>query len=169
MDKKFVVAIIALIFLAGCAPASYHRRQVRDDVGDRITVGKVQREILIGMSSSQVAEILGSPNVVTTDEKRREVWIYDKIATMGSLAKEINEESMRALYKYSSGSVNEAIEKAKQVVKLEEKIIQRLLDIELEARIIINIRLILESLRRIAEYGTDIAEIALNLAVKSPS
>ena len=25
--------------------------------------------------------ILGSPNIVTTDEKRREVWIYDKIST----------------------------------------------------------------------------------------
>ena len=24
---------------------------------------------------------LGSPNIVTTDEKRREVWIYDKVST----------------------------------------------------------------------------------------
>jgi len=33
------------------------------------------------MTSAQVAEILGAPNIVTTDEERREVWIYDKIAT----------------------------------------------------------------------------------------
>jgi outer membrane protein assembly factor BamE (lipoprotein component of BamABCDE complex) len=33
------------------------------------------------MTSAQVIEALGSPNVVTTDEERREVWIYDKIAT----------------------------------------------------------------------------------------
>jgi uncharacterized protein (DUF1330 family) len=25
--------------------------------------------------------ILGSPNIVTTDEKRREVWIYDKVSS----------------------------------------------------------------------------------------
>jgi hypothetical protein len=25
--------------------------------------------------------VLGSPNIVTTDEERREVWIYDRIAT----------------------------------------------------------------------------------------
>ncbi|MCS6286957.1 MAG: hypothetical protein H8K08_16180 [Nitrospira sp.] len=48
---------------------------------DRLTVGKVQGEIKVGMAASQVAEILGSPNIVTTDEKRREVWIYDKVST----------------------------------------------------------------------------------------
>ncbi|MCS6896632.1 MAG: outer membrane protein assembly factor BamE [Nitrospira sp.] len=48
---------------------------------DRLTVGKVQGEIKIGMPASQVAELLGSPNIVTTDEKRREVWIYDKVST----------------------------------------------------------------------------------------
>ncbi len=33
------------------------------------------------MTGAEVAQILGSPNIVTTDEERREVWIYDKIAT----------------------------------------------------------------------------------------
>jgi outer membrane protein assembly factor BamE (lipoprotein component of BamABCDE complex) len=33
------------------------------------------------MSAAQVAEVLGSPNIVSTDENRLEVWIYDKIAT----------------------------------------------------------------------------------------
>ena len=48
---------------------------------DNLTVGKVQREIHLGMDAASVAEILGSPNIVTTDEKRREVWIYDKISS----------------------------------------------------------------------------------------
>ena len=30
---------------------------------------------------AEVAAILGSPNIVTTDENRHEVWIYDKFAT----------------------------------------------------------------------------------------
>ena len=46
-----------------------------------MTVGKVQREIHIGMPSAQVIEVLGSPNIVSTDENRLEVWVYDKIAT----------------------------------------------------------------------------------------
>ena len=33
------------------------------------------------MTTAEVAQTLGSPNIVSTDEQRREVWIYDKIAT----------------------------------------------------------------------------------------
>ena len=33
-----------------------------------------------------MAEALGSPNVVTTDEQRREVWIYDKISTQSAFS-----------------------------------------------------------------------------------
>ncbi len=33
------------------------------------------------MSSAEVAETLGSPNMVTTDAQRRETWVYDKIST----------------------------------------------------------------------------------------
>lgn len=48
---------------------------------DKLTVGKVQGEIKVGMSAAAVAEILGSPNIVTTDEERREHWIYDKVSS----------------------------------------------------------------------------------------
>ena len=72
---------IGLVMLSGCVSASAHRQDVQDNGPNSLTVGKVQREIKIGASSAQVAEILGSPNVVTTDEQRREVWVYDKVAT----------------------------------------------------------------------------------------
>lgn len=80
MKKIFVVAITTL-FISGCASAARHAELTQNNSADRITVGKVQKEIRIGMPSSQVIEALGSPNVVTTDEERREVWVYDKIAT----------------------------------------------------------------------------------------
>ena len=72
--------IVVLFLFSGCAHE--HAKDVQKGLeGDRITVGKVQSEIRIGMNSAEVAEILGSPNIVTTDEKRREVWVYDKFAT----------------------------------------------------------------------------------------
>ena len=76
----FVVYIL-LLCLVGCSTAISHRQQVQDDKGDRLTVGKVQREVRIGMASSQVIEALGSPNIVSTDENRLEVWVYDKMAS----------------------------------------------------------------------------------------
>ena len=64
----------------GCT-AGQHLDEVRDDEGTKLTVGTVQKEIKMGMSAAEVAEVLGSPNIVTTDENRQETWIYDKIST----------------------------------------------------------------------------------------
>ncbi len=72
---------LSLAMLSGCMTASQHRNEVQDDSGDRLTVGIVQKEVKVGMSGAEVLEILGSPNIVSTDEERREVWVYDKIAT----------------------------------------------------------------------------------------
>ncbi len=79
--QKICCLFLSFLFLSGCSTASSHLKSVKSDAADRITVGKVQREIRIGMPSSQVIEVLGSPNIVSTDENRLEVWVYDKIAT----------------------------------------------------------------------------------------
>ncbi len=76
----FTLALL-LTILTGCMTASQHRSEVQDDSGDKLTVGVVQKEISVGMSGAGVLEVLGSPNIVSTDEQRREVWVYDKIAT----------------------------------------------------------------------------------------
>ncbi len=73
-------AIFLIILLQGCMTAREHREAVQDDSGDKVTVGSVQQEIKVGMSGAEVIVILGSPNIVSTDEERREVWIYDKFS-----------------------------------------------------------------------------------------
>ncbi len=72
---------MAVLLTAGCS-ATHHAADVReaDDV-DRLTVGTVQKEIVLGMSATDVATVLGSPNIVTTDNLRQETWIYDKISS----------------------------------------------------------------------------------------
>jgi len=72
---------LALIGTTGCS-TTYHAEKTQEGLqGDRVTVGTVQKEIRVGMSSVAVAEQLGSPNIVQTDELGREIWIYDKIAS----------------------------------------------------------------------------------------
>ncbi len=78
--NRLTALALSLLALSACT-ASQHRAAVSDDTTDRVTVGIVQKEITIGMSGAQVAEVLGSPNIVTTDEERRETWVYDKIST----------------------------------------------------------------------------------------
>ena len=77
---SLICALIAIVLVAGCS-ASRHVEDVRAEDAEKLTVGTVQKEIRIGMSGAEVAQILGSPNIVTTDEERRETWVYDKIST----------------------------------------------------------------------------------------
>jgi len=73
--------VTLMLLLSGCMTASEHRADVANPTADRVTVGTVQKEVRVGMSGAEVAQVLGSPNIVSTDELRREVWIYDKFST----------------------------------------------------------------------------------------
>jgi len=79
--QNLTITAMAILLTAGCS-ATHHAADVReaDDV-ERVTVGTVQREIVLGMSAADVATVLGSPNIVTTDDLRQETWIYDKISS----------------------------------------------------------------------------------------
>lgn len=79
IQRSALIGLVAVTL--GACSATQHRAEVKDDSIDRVTVGTVQREITVGMSSAEVAAILGAPNIVSTDAERREVWIYDKIST----------------------------------------------------------------------------------------
>ena len=82
--NKLCLLLVPMVGVAvnGCQSAGAHLDDVRAaDSEKTLSVGKVQREIKVGMTGGQVAEVLGSPNIVSTDENRQEVWIYDKIST----------------------------------------------------------------------------------------
>lgn len=46
-----------------------------------LTLGVIQRSIKAGMSTSEVLDSVGSPNLVTRGRNGRESWVYDRFAT----------------------------------------------------------------------------------------
>ena len=71
----FAICLATTPLLTACTTGT-------DPIADeQMTVAKAQREIKIGMSSAEVVEVLGSPNMVTTDDKRRETWVYDRVSS----------------------------------------------------------------------------------------
>lgn len=83
MTAKYLVLLGLGTLLTGCS-ADWHAQQVQGEnygAAERLSVGTVQRSIHNGMSSADVATVLGAPNIVSTDDQHREVWVYDKIAT----------------------------------------------------------------------------------------
>jgi outer membrane protein assembly factor BamE (lipoprotein component of BamABCDE complex) len=82
MSKKTIcIAFVAVINMLTVSACKHPTNAGPDGNARNLTVGTVQGEIRVGMPASDVVAVLGSPNIVTTDEQRREVWVYDKVSS----------------------------------------------------------------------------------------
>jgi outer membrane protein assembly factor BamE (lipoprotein component of BamABCDE complex) len=84
MRHYLYLGVLSLpLVLPGCQSVRDQAAGVHDaqDTGSKLTLGTVQREIRVGMSSADVVSVLGSPNMVTSDDQRRETWVWDKVST----------------------------------------------------------------------------------------
>lgn len=101
---KFIRTLIfifpAILLSVGCKSTADHAKQMPVNQATSTTVGTVQKEIRQGMTQAEVAEVLGSPNIVTSEGQDKETWIYDKIST-------------ETAYSTSSGGVSALVFSAK--------------------------------------------------------
>jgi len=91
--------------------------------------------------------------------------LAEKIGQLSNLANSMFENSIEALFKHDFNLAESVIEKLSQVHKLEKETVicsQSAKPLE-----VVSLRLIIESVRRTAEYASDISEVVLNLNVES--
>jgi phosphate uptake regulator len=127
----------------------------RDSLGYRVIVKSVER---IADHAAKIAE-----NILLLEEKLSEK-VFLKLSEMSTFAKNVFEDAIKSLFKKDYILADRVVSKAKTIVTLENEAIK-----EVQSKIkqadISNIRMIMESIRRIAEYASDIAEIVLNLNI----
>jgi phosphate uptake regulator len=87
------------------------------------------------------------------------------IQEMNQVAISFFETSIESLFRRDYYLAESVIAKANTIVELEKKALLSSKETNIEEAA--NIRLIIESVRRIAEYSMDIAEIVLNMTVES--
>ena len=87
----------------------------------------------------------------------------DQISKISDLVAEVYNDSFKALNKLDAKIAHESIIKASRVIEAEEESTQQLLESKQSTRTIVELKLILESLKRMAVYSADISEITLNM------
>jgi len=127
----------------------------RDCLGYRVIVKFVER---IADHATKIAE-----NTILLKEKP-DPNIFQKLSEMSTFAKSIFEYSITSLFKKDYALADNAILKAKEIVKLESEAL-KLFTQKTEQTSTPILRIITESIRRTAEYSSDIAEIVLNLNI----
>lgn len=81
MFRKASLVIVA-VAVVGVVPAgAAEREKAKPDTPAAFTLGVVQKALRPGLSQADVAERLGSPNIVTREADGREAWVYDKVST----------------------------------------------------------------------------------------
>jgi phosphate uptake regulator len=93
------------------------------------------------------------------------VEVLEQIGRLSSLANLMFENSVEALFKRDFSLAESVIERLSQVYRLEKETVLSTHSAKIEE--IVNLRLLIESVRRIAEYASDISEVVLNLNVES--
>jgi hypothetical protein len=72
---------VALVAVAlGAVPAAAAERE-KAEAPRAFTLGLVQKALRPGLSQADVAERLGSPNIVARETDGREAWVYDKVSS----------------------------------------------------------------------------------------
>jgi phosphate uptake regulator len=130
----------------------------RDCLGYRLAVKNVERV------ADHAAAIAGQAENLTTLPEPA----VKRIQDMAALSKKVFDGSISALLRLDGKLAEEAIGRTKQVVQMEEKLSGEVLAPRMSGALAASAKLMLESIRRAAEYGSDIAEIAIDLTVAEP-
>jgi len=131
----------------------------RDCLGYRLAVKSVER---VGDHAAAVAELVSGVRGTAAQKTTKEV------ERMGELSVKAFSDAVTALLRLDVKLANEAIRLTKRVTELDEQISGEILAPKTDPDTVGSLRLILESVRRVGEYGSDIAEIAVDLNVKEP-
>lgn len=93
---------------------------------------------------------------------------FKRVEELGLLSRKVFENSVTSLLRLDAKLAEETISKTNEVLQLEEKLSGQVLSPKMGADQVASVKLMLESVRRVAEYGADISEIAIDLTVKEP-
>jgi phosphate uptake regulator len=128
----------------------------RDCLGYRLITKTVER------TADHAANI--AQNVLRL-KNRTDADTLKNVQQMSALAISSFETAIEALFKHDFAMAENVIERSKGIAALETQAV--LSSKETEIGELANLRLLIESVRRTAEYASDIAEIVLNLTVES--
>jgi len=127
----------------------------RDSLGYRVIARAVER---IADHAVKIAK-----DISLLDTKIEEP-VFDRISELSSFARSVFDDSIKSLFKKDYALADSVVAKAKTIVSMENEALKTI-SRKSDPTKLSSIRIIIESIRRTAEYAGDIAEIVLNLNV----
>ncbi len=127
----------------------------RDCLSYRLVAKSVER---IADHAVRIAENVLAMERAMDDE------VFQRIVEMSSLSRIVFDNAVKSLFKGDYELAEETVKEAKDITSFEHKVMAFVSE-RVDPKEASNVKLILESIRRTAEYASDIAEIVLNLNI----
>jgi phosphate uptake regulator len=157
--NRFSLYILRLLKLAVSNPRIVKEiglNNPRECLGYRLIAKSVERT---ADHATKIAEnVLFLKNPVNQE-------LLGRINKLSSLAISMFERAVEALFRHDYNLAESTIEKINEIHKLEKDAVLSSHAVNIEE--IPNFRLLIESIRRTAEYASDISEVVLNLNIES--
>ena len=128
----------------------------RDIIGYRLVAKSVER------AADHAAKIAQNVRLMKQTISPK---LSERLVKMGEQAIKIFEDAMISLYKRSYATAEDILKRMNQFENLEREIILETNRQKIDPVQMSSLRLVIESLGRVGEYGSDIAEVVLNLTV----
>ncbi|HEV2390018.1 MAG TPA: phosphate uptake regulator PhoU [Nitrososphaerales archaeon] len=132
----------------------------RDCLGYRLAVKSIER---VADHAAGIARLVPSLRADSLGK------VVKEVMKMSEMSQKVLGQAVSALIDLDVKKANESINLTKKVIEIDEKMTGELLRPGMEPSTVGWFRLVLESVRRVAEYGSDIAEIAVDLTAKEPN
>src|SRR5207302_11411288 len=92
--------------------------------------------------------------------------LIQDLSKVSDLTGAVLEDALKSLTRVDGAIANTSMLSAQKIEKDAESVMDKLFALRLSPKTVVAVRLALESLKRIAEYGEDIAEMAINLTAR---
>lgn len=132
-------------------------KNARECLGYRLIVKSIER------IADHAAGIASQIHLLKLKEGSQTI---NGIVKLGEAVSMIYEKVMESVFGADVKRANKLIVEVGALTKLENDLLRKIFQSKLNTETAIGLRMIIEGIRRIAEYSADIAEIVINLAVK---
>lgn len=128
-----------------------------DCLGYRVVVKSVER---VADHAVRIAD------VTTNMDKPPQSSIYEEITKLSRLSNSLYEASLNALENLDVSLAQRIIDSTPEAARIEDEILENMLEMRSGAKSLMEGKVITHALKRIAEYASDISEMAINIAVE---
>ena len=152
----------------------YIIRQLKSAVSEAQTLKEIGLERprdclgyrLIAKSVERVADhAMYVSNDVLALQSRVPDPVMEELEKMSSFAISSFDQAIKSLFTKDYSSADQVVEDNLKIKAMEKETINKITETRLDAETVSLLRLIVESIRRTAEYGSDIAEVVLNMTI----